>query len=88
MVNLLQSLAVLESPSQAAAAQQPVFDVLADQLRPLGFAVRRWHGRETGGVLLARPVERLHGGPHSYCWAIATRCGRWVPGQDAGAARR
>lgn len=63
MVDLLQSLAALESPSQTAAAQQPVFDVLADQLSPLGFAVRRWHGRETGGVLLARPVQRVRGRP-------------------------
>ena len=63
MVDLLQSLAALESPSQVAAAQQPVFDVLADQLRPLGFAVRRWHGHETGGVLLARPVQRVRGRP-------------------------
>lgn len=61
MVDLLQSLAARESPSQVAATQEPVFDLLADQLRPLGFAVRRWHGRGTGGVLLARPVQRVHG---------------------------
>ena len=63
MVDLLQSLAELELPSQVAATQQPVFDLLADQLRPLGLAVRRWHGHETGGVLLARPVQRLRGRP-------------------------
>ena len=63
MVDLLQSLALLESPSQVAAAQQPVFDLLADQLRPLGFTVRRWYGHGTGGVLLARPVQRLRGRP-------------------------
>ncbi len=63
MVELLESLAVLESPSQVAAAQGPVFDLLARQFESLGCVVRRWPGMKTGGVLLARPRQRVRGEP-------------------------
>jgi glutamate carboxypeptidase len=63
MVELLESLALLESPSQVAAAQTPVFDRLAGQFEALDFSVRRWHGQATGGVLLARPRRRTRGQP-------------------------
>ena len=61
MVDLLETLASIESPSQVAGAQAPVFDLLNRQFEALGFATRRWHGQETGGVLLARPRQRSRG---------------------------
>lgn len=61
MIELLRRLALAESPSLDPAAQQPVFDLLAERLAALGFDVRRVPGRLTGGVLYARPHERRRG---------------------------
>lgn len=61
MVDLLRRLALAESPSLEPAAQQPVFDLLAERLAALDFAVRRVPGRLTGGVLYARPRARQRG---------------------------
>lgn len=63
MVDLLRRLAQIESPSLDPAAQQPVFDLLAEQLAALGFQVQRVPGQLTGGVLYARPQARPRGAP-------------------------
>jgi glutamate carboxypeptidase len=63
MADLLRRLALVESPSTDPAAQQPVFDLLADQLAALDYRVDRLPGRLTGGVLVARPADRRRGVP-------------------------
>ncbi|HSN75446.1 MAG TPA: M20 family metallopeptidase [Anaerolineae bacterium] len=63
MADLLRRLALAESPSLEGAAQQPVFDLLAERLAALDFAVQRVPGRLTGGVLYARPQARQRGAP-------------------------
>ena len=63
MVELLQEMVLLESPSTVPETQGPVFDVLARELAPMDFEVRRLSGRETGGQLYARPRTREKGRP-------------------------
>lgn len=63
MVDLLQRLVAIESPSLQPAAQQPVFDLLSERLAALDFHVQRVPGQLTGGVLYARPRARQRGAP-------------------------
>ncbi len=58
MIDLLESLTRMESPSSVAAAQTPVKDILTKEFEALGFQVRQPSGRTSGGSLLARPVHR------------------------------
>jgi glutamate carboxypeptidase len=55
MLDLLEAMVRAESPSTDAAAQEVVFALLAASLHELGWRVRRWPGRTTGGCLLAYP---------------------------------
>jgi glutamate carboxypeptidase len=57
-VGFLESLVRIESPSESARAQEPVFDLLEGALAEVDFGVRRIAGSKTGGMLLARPIER------------------------------
>ncbi len=61
MADLLRRLVLVESPSLDPAAQQPVFDLLAERLAALDYRVQRVPGRLTGGVLYARPRVRPRG---------------------------
>jgi glutamate carboxypeptidase len=61
MVDLLQRLTLLESPSLDPASQGPVFDVLAEALAGAGYQARRLPGKRSGGKLLASPVGRPRG---------------------------
>lgn len=54
---LLEALVLAESPSTDPASQKPVFDLLVDELEPLGFEVRRHPGERTGGQIEARPSD-------------------------------
>jgi glutamate carboxypeptidase len=63
MAALLLELACLESPSLDAAAQEPVFARLTEELETSGLRVRRLPGRRTGGQLWAVPRERRRGAP-------------------------
>lgn len=63
MTHLLEQLALAESPSLLPESQGPVFDLLATRLTAAGYAVRRFAGRQTGGVLLAQPRQRRRGAP-------------------------
>ncbi|MCS6844312.1 MAG: M20 family metallopeptidase [Caldilineales bacterium] len=63
MTDLLAQLVSIESPSLAPETQGPVFDLLAEQLAAAGYAARRYAGRRSGGVLLARPARRRRGAP-------------------------
>lgn len=63
MVQLLAALARAESPSRNPAAQQPVLKLLQAALLDCGFRVRHIPGRQTGGHLLAVPIDRPRGVP-------------------------
>lgn len=63
MVELLEQLALAESPTADAAAQDEVLSILSGALIGLGFAVRRVTGRESGGHLYARPSRAEGGAP-------------------------
>jgi len=58
MVDLLQRLALTESPSDDPAAVAPVLAMLASELEQAGLCVRFFPGRVSAGMLFARPQER------------------------------
>ena len=58
MVDLLQRLALAESPSDNPAAVARVIAMLASELEQGGLSVRRFPGRVSAGTLFARPQER------------------------------
>lgn len=79
MVDLLQRLALAESPSDDPAAAARALDLLESELGPAGMAVRRYRGRVSAGVLLARPRVRRRGVPRQllvgHCdtvWPVGT----------------
>jgi glutamate carboxypeptidase len=61
MVQLLQSMAEAESPSDVPDAQGEIREIIASELDRLGYRVQRVPGRNSGGMLHARPAG-LHGG--------------------------
>lgn len=63
MLQLLERLALIESPSSDAGTQLPVRRLISDQLEALGFRVRPLPGRSTGGALFASPAKRSRGQP-------------------------
>lgn len=63
MVNLLKRLALIESPSDDAAAMTPLLSTLTSELQECEMSVRRWPGRESAGTLYARPQKRQKGLP-------------------------
>lgn len=63
MIELLDELTRLESPSTVPQTQEPVFQVMARELSELGFRVKRLSGDSTGGQLWARPRRRQPGRP-------------------------
>lgn len=58
MVELLQRLALAESPSDQPAAVSLVQEILGAELEHAGLAVRKFRGRVSAGTLFARPAER------------------------------
>jgi glutamate carboxypeptidase len=63
LVELLERLALAESPSAEPEAQDEVLRIISEVLAELGFAVRRIRGRESGGHLYARPLGRARHAP-------------------------
>ena len=63
MVRLLTELAALESPTDNPRAVGRVLDRLSVEFAVSGMAVRRVRGRNSAGVLLARPAARTRGRP-------------------------
>jgi glutamate carboxypeptidase len=63
MVDLLERLALAESPSDDPAAVAPVLAILTAELGRVGLAVRRFRGRVSAGTLYARPRPRGAGRP-------------------------
>jgi glutamate carboxypeptidase len=58
MVELLQRLALAESPSGDPAATGQVLTLLAEELEKAGMVVRRLRGRVSAGMLCGRPPSR------------------------------
>ncbi len=63
MIDWVERLARLESPSSDPGSQDPVFAVLAAELAERGFRTRRLRGRATGGALWASRRGRERGRP-------------------------
>ncbi len=63
MLQLLERLTLIESPSSDASTQLPVQRVISDQLQALGYRTRPLSGRSTGGALFASPAQRTRGQP-------------------------
>jgi glutamate carboxypeptidase len=63
MVELLERMALGESPSDNPAAVVPVLALLAAELERVGMAVRKFRGRISAGTLFARPRPRVAGRP-------------------------
>jgi glutamate carboxypeptidase len=79
MVRLIRRMAEAESPSDVPDAQQAIRDIIADALGELDYKVRKIPGRESGGMLHARPNRAPHGGPaqlilghYDTVWPIGT----------------
>lgn len=58
MLQLLERLTLIESPSSDAGTQLPVRKLITQELERLGFRVRPLTGRSTGGALFASPERR------------------------------
>jgi glutamate carboxypeptidase len=63
MIELLEELTRLESPSTVPETQGPVFQVMARELEELEFRVRRRRSEGNGGQRCARPKRRVRGRP-------------------------
>jgi glutamate carboxypeptidase len=79
MVDLLQRLALAESPTDNPAAVSAVLDLVEAELKSVGLAVHRYRGRDSAGTLYARsqpaarglPVQMLVGHADTV-WPIGT----------------
>ena len=80
MVALLTELAEIESPTDDPAAAGRLLDRLSGELHDCGMTVRRIAGRQTAGLLIARPAVRVRPQPYQllvgHCdtvWPVGTR---------------
>lgn len=58
MLDLLEELVSLESPSRDPKSQYQILKFIAEELKKLGFYTLHVPGKETGGFLYARPLNR------------------------------
>ena len=58
MLNFLEELVSLESPSRDPKSQYHILKFIAEELKKLGFYTLHVPGKETGGFLYARPLHR------------------------------
>lgn len=63
MLEFVEELAGMESPTDVPETQRAVQSLLAEALRGAGFRIRLTSGRATGGCLMAVPAGRQRGGP-------------------------
>ena len=63
MTRFLEKLAFAESPSHVKDSQKNVQKILTDALKEMGFYVVHFPGRNTGGLLYARPTNRKKNQP-------------------------
>jgi glutamate carboxypeptidase len=71
MVDLLQQLVKVESPSTVPQAQQPILNLLQEALERRNYRIRRLAGQQTGGHLLAIPQFRQ---PHQPIQLLLGHC--------------
>lgn len=62
LLDLLQRMTLAESPSTEPGAQVAIREIIAAELQRLGYLVRRIPGRDSGGMLHARPAVRRRNG--------------------------
>ncbi len=79
MVDFIKQLVSLETPTDVPGSQQPVLDLLARSFSDLHYRVRRVPGKQSGGHLFARPIDRDKSKPVQlllgHCdtvWAVGT----------------
>lgn len=58
LVQLLERMALAESPSVEPHSQHQIREVICDEFVSRGFRARRVQGRNSGGMLLAAPAKR------------------------------
>jgi glutamate carboxypeptidase len=58
----LEKLVVHESPSLVPESQEPIFELIGEELDKIGYETRRIPGKESGGQLLAAPSGSDFGG--------------------------
>ena len=63
MVEFLIRLVEAESPTVDPDSQRAPQLLLTERLESLGFRVRHYPGKTSGGMLLARPADRVRGSP-------------------------
>jgi glutamate carboxypeptidase len=63
LLELLERMARAESPSDVPEAQFEIREIIAQELEQRGFAVKRIPGRNSGGMLHARPGGRQNARP-------------------------
>lgn len=63
MLRLLEKLTLSESPSGDPASQAAVREIIAAEFERLGYRVHRIPGRNSGGMLHARPADAPRGQP-------------------------
>ena len=75
MMELLQRLALTESPSEDPTGLDQVMAILAAELKSSGMSVRRLPGRASGGLVYARQLRQPARSLSSCSSAIAIRSG-------------
>jgi glutamate carboxypeptidase len=89
MVELLERLALAESPTLDRRSQEAVYLILAQELEQIGYAARQVRGYEVGGHLYARAAKRTRGasrqlvvGHMDTVWPLGTLAGMPVERRD------
>ena len=79
LVGLLERMTLAESPSDVPGSQGEIREIIALELEQRDFAVKRVPGRNSGGMLHARPVGRMRQDPaqmilghYDTVWPIGT----------------
>ena len=79
LVGLLARMTAAESPSDVPSAQYEIREIIAGELENRDFAVKRVPGRNSGGMLHARPAKKRPGMPaqmllghYDTVWPIGT----------------
>lgn len=58
MLQFLKQLVMIETPSSNSEAQKVILSLLKNKIEALGYYVFHKYGKETGGYLYARPINR------------------------------
>ena len=58
MLDYLERLAKMETPSWLPETQEQIFQFLSDELKAMNYHVIRFPGIESGGYIISRPTNR------------------------------